>query len=103
MKKLIKISLVALLFLSMYACSSGVQKKMFVEVIDGQASLTIKKKSGDLTLTESDTIIVQQGEKIKYEYSTPDFVLILFWDVQAGYVVEENYSDINKHSCKFRF
>lgn len=102
MKKLIKISLVASLFLSMYACSSGVQKKMFVDVIGGQASITIQKSSGDITLTESDTIIVEQGEKIKYEYSTSDKVLIEFWDVQLGYVVESSYSDIHKHKGKFR-
>jgi hypothetical protein len=102
MKKLIKISLVASLFLSMFACSTGVKKKLFVEVIDGQVDLVIKKQSGDLTLTESDTILVEQGEKIKYEYSTPDDILIRFWDVQIEYIVEENYSDIHKHSGKFR-
>jgi hypothetical protein len=102
MKKLIKISLVASLFLSMYACSSGVQKKIFVDIIGGQASITIQKNSGDITLTESDTVIVEQGEKIKYEYSTDEKVLIEFWDVQLGYVVESSYSDIDKHKGKFR-
>jgi hypothetical protein len=102
MKKLIKIGIIASLFLSMYACSSGVQKKMFVDIIGGQASITIQKNSGDITLTESDTVIVEQGEKIKYEYSTDDNVLIEFWDVQLGYVVESSYSDIDKHSGKFR-
>jgi len=102
MKKLIKISLIASLFLSMYACSSGVQKKMFVDVIGGQASITIQKSSGDITLTESDTVIVEQGEKIKYEYSTNDKVLIEFWDVQLGYIVESSYSDIDKHKGKFK-
>jgi len=102
MKKLIKIAIISSLFLSMFACSTGVKKKLFVEVIDGQVDLVIKKQSGDLTLTESDTILVEQGEKIKYEYSTPDDILIRFWDVQIEYIVEENYSDIHKHSGKFR-
>jgi surface antigen len=102
MKKLIKISIVASLFLSMYACSSGQQKKMFVEVIEGDVNLVIQKNSGDVTLTHSDTLIVVDNEKIKYEYTTSDKVLIRFWDESIGYIVEESYSDIDKHKGKFR-
>lgn len=102
MKKLIKIAIIASLFLSMYACSSGQQKKMLVKIIGGNATVLIQKNSGDVTLTQSDTLIVVDNEKIKYEYTTSDKVLIEFWDESIGYVVEDSYSDIDKHKGKFR-
>lgn len=104
MRKLIKLSIVASLFLSMYACSTKVQKVMYVEMIGGVATLNINKGSGDVTLTQSDSVVVYDNEKIKYNYTTSaSNMLIEFQDPSIGYTIESSYSVDGKLEGKFRY
>lgn len=104
MKTLIKISIVASLFLSIYSCSTKVQKIMYVEMIGGVAELSIKKGSGDITLSKSDSVVVFDNEKIKYSYTTNSSgMLIKFKDTQIGYTIESNYSVDGVFNGKFRY
>lgn len=93
MKKLL---LVVCLFMA--SCAKEEKTVLYVDIV-GETSVAIENKSGDIILSESDSIPCNVGEKVKYDISGDD-VLVRFW--YEGAIIEEVWTDSDPKSGKFR-
>lgn len=94
-----KTTILILAIFTLFSCNKKEAVPMKVQLFDNVTSIELEKKSGDLTVTSTQTIIVFKGEKIKYKLhgeGSVDFIGLTY-----GTVVHQATNF--KPEGKFRF
>ena len=81
-----------------FSCQKQATEKTYIHLTEHVSSVTV----GDITVTESDTVMLPKG-KNKYSITTDgQDGLVQFWDVELEYIVHDHYTEIHGLSGKFR-
>ncbi len=92
------INTLPLVVLMLFSCEKNSPQQIEVYISDQGTVLNVNGK----TITETDTLILNLRQKVKYDYTHQGNTLIEFTNLGSGELIESNYSVMGKTSGKFR-
>lgn len=87
-----------IVLLVLFSCEKNSPQQIEVYISDQGTVLNVNGQ----TLTETDTLTLNLGQKVKYDYTHQGNTLIEFTNLGSGELIESNYSVMGKTSGKFR-
>ena len=90
------VSVIGLFFL--FSCEKNSPQQIKIYISDQGTMLNMNGE----TYTKTDTVTLNLGAKVKYNYTHQGNTLIEFTNIGSGELIESNYSVMGKTSGKFR-
>lgn len=94
-----KMPLILAMLFTLTACVKDEQVPVIVRISDGDIATV---KVNEYTFSETDTLMLNIGTKVKYSYTHEGDVLVEFISLKYGERLEASYSVMGKTSGKFR-
>ena len=83
---------------ALLSCEKNSPQQIKIYISDQGAMLNVNGE----TYTKTDTVTLNLGAKVKYNYTHQGNTLIEFVNINSGELIESNYSVMGKTEGKFR-